>query len=70
MKFCGFLLKAKLHFDQSILIVSWEGYVTILLVITSDAEPEWVPQLLRMCQYFSKYSTHCRAGSAISIVAW
>ena len=49
MKFCGFLLKAKLHFDQSILIVSWEGYVTILLVITSDAEPEWVPQLLRMC---------------------
>ena len=49
MKFCGFLLKAKLHFDQSILIVSWEGYVTILLVIMSDAEPEWVPQLLRMC---------------------
>ena len=49
MKFCGFLLKAKLHFDQSILIVSWEGYVTILLVIMSDAEPEWVSQLLRMC---------------------
>ena len=65
MKFCGFLLKAKLHFDQSILIVSWEGYVTILLVIMSDAELEWVPQLLRMCQYFSKY-----VGCAISLVAW
>ena len=62
MKFCGFLLKAKLHFDQSILIVSWEGYVTILLVIMSVAEPEWVPKLLKMCSEGTNISQYQYLG--------